>query len=622
MNNNPNNTFNNEENKPIKKKQKEYTSLNEDEVKKLLEEAQKLVKNKLHNPKDYERLIELIKILSDYIPMEKLEQLLGRTQNPEDDVKHTFSISSNEFGYVGAFVINTILSDDYPEFKDNPKITNIVSSVMAGIWTIIYNEYKKSLLNHGVKLPERRKHFDYTKIRNKSRQYYFDSLFDKDTYCELVRKMVCDVGDENITFSKLWEIEYHPIDYSVDKDQTEESLLQRVYDGIVTNENDNRVVIDTITAISDWKTYAICKGSELLERKPKIEISHEQKEIFRQYCCEQLKEIDFSKEIFDEGNGISYTFRAVRVIFLSVYFDFVYDKETIFKMLMVPPYFFRAEENFVEGRVPQYISGKVTEIELAEQIKCNLSGKQMCSDVADMHITYCKDNNLDWAVPLAKTICSDQNSHSWSKRSAIEYLEKVNGFEYVYDNFLDSSDEKIIESIISVTLKYKNERLRKRLEELCRESLDGRRFLATLITLSSKYGLQRYAEIIKCDMKATDIKDNTIIDTIIEAIGGVNDINLLDEIGDLQKILFLPGFEDRTHFGLRNAIYKAYQNMERNNEEKMREYIDALLQNPEISDDEKGFCNSLLLDFEYAHNQREDVAWSIDEVKEFMKESC
>ena len=144
MNNNSNKNLNNDdEKKTIKKKQKEYTSLNEDEVRKLLEEAQALVKNKKCSPKEFERLIELINILTDYIPISVLETLLGHEQNPKDDIKHTFTFSANDFGCVCAFVVNTIFSTDYPELKNDPKITNILSALSAGIWTIMYNEYKK-----------------------------------------------------------------------------------------------------------------------------------------------------------------------------------------------------------------------------------------------------------------------------------------------------------------------------------------------------------------------------------------------------------------------------------------------------------------------------------------------
>ena len=270
------------------------------------------------------------------------------------------------------------------------------------------------------------------------------------------------------------------------------------------------------------------------------------------------------------------------------------------------------------GKFSSYVVGKLSFSEIRERVKHNLSKAIMCADAWDMHIQFCQDNNFDWGVPSALEMCQNKTTESWRKRKCIEYIEKVKGYEYVYTNFLETEDDDIIESIIYFTQKYKDSRLRERLEFLNQNSSNKYIYLDTLITLNSKYALQKYGEISKQTMKSS-VSSGSGSDSIIEAISTVHEIELLDDIDHLREILFIPYFDDKKNFSLQNSLYKAYENLAKCDYELVKNHLEIALKNSNISDNEKCFCNTLMLDIESTNEQNLDTAWTIEKIKAFLK---
>ena len=509
------------------------------------------------------------------------------------------------------------------QYKENPSTYGAVVKELASWFeenSTLHNRYKESLHQNGVELPERRPPFNYPNAMHLGLQHYFDCLFDKEKYCELVRKMLKSMNKDAISFSELNSMEYHPVNYYDTSNSIEEYALLTLYYHLKLYSNEEeRDVYDTICAISDWKNYIITDSYNVLHRNEKIQFSESQKDFFAEYCREQLGDIDFQKEIWDnEEGGITYTYRAMNFIFFSQYFDLKYEKEVYLKMLFVPICFFKITDGEHE-KFSSYIVSKLTISEIKEQVKHNIEEETMCADVWDMHIQFCKDNNLDWGVPVAIRICQNESTVSWRKRRCIEYIEQIKGYEFVYTTFLETDDPDIIESIICITQKYKDTRLKERLEAINQNSSDKRIYLNTLITLNSKYALQKYAEIVFDTMNVSAMSDNSGIDSIIEAVSTVQEISLLEEIDLLREILFLPGFQDKKEFGLRNSLYKVYENLARNDYELVKDHLERALKNKAISDSEKSFCNSLLIDIEGINRQKTDIPWTIDKIRAFWK---
>ena len=483
----------------------------------------------------------------------------------------------------------------------------------------IYNSYKTALAANGIELSPKAPPFDYEKARQEGRQYHFDLLFDKERYISLVEKMLSKMGHGDISFSKLKQIGNHALYQDIDRQTPEEyALLQLYFD--LESEHDERLILKTLKEIKNWNHFSIAEAYCVLLQKD-VNVNEAQKQLIKQYCMDTLKELDFKKEIYDnDQGGITYTYRAQRFIFFSEFFDFPYDKKIYLNMLFVPYHFFERKDDNPYGKFPKYVLSKLTTVELQNQIQQNLANETMCSDTIEMHIQYCKDNNLDWGVELAEKICL-QESQKNCRQKCIEYLEQMRGYDYLYNLLLPIADKDMLETIINLTLKYRDPRLKDKLETLCQNSEDGQAYLSTLIHLNSRYALHRYYEIISETMQSTNIKNDSFIDSTIEAISTVKDISLIDELGALRILLFTPGFKDNTTFSLQNSLYKAYMNLAQDNYELVKKHLEQSLGIDNIIESDKSFCNTLLLDIANNHKRKRDRAWTIGEIQVFFEKN-
>lgn len=387
------------------------------------------------------------------------------------------------------------------------------------------------------------------------------------------------------------------------------------------DEHDQRPILETLKGISDWNYYAICEAHRALHQKD-IKVNESQKQLIKQHCKDILKDLDLRKEIYDnDEGGITYTFRAQRLIFFSELFDFSYEKSVYLNMLFVPCFFLRGNDDNHYGRFPKYVLDKLTTAELQNQIQHNLTNEVMCSDVIDMHIQYCRDNNLDWGVELAEKLCLQDRHKKSCKRKCIEYLEQIIGYDYIYDTFLSIADKEMLEAIINITLKYRDVRLKDRLEMLNKSSEDGQAYLSTLIYLNSKYALQRYHEIISKTMQSTNIKDDSYVDNTLEAISVVKDPSLIDELDAIRVLLFTPGFRDKDTFGLHHSLYKAYENLSEIDYELVKKHLEKGLKNENITESDKCFCNTLILEITNKQKRQRNRAWTINEIQAFISQN-
>ena len=484
--------------------------------------------------------------------------------------------------------------------------------------SVVYERYKSALAINGIVLVPKAPPFDYEKSMREGRQYHFDVLFDKSRYISLVEKMLSIVGKSDISFAELKQTNVLDFYHDIDRHNPEEhTILQLYFD--LENEHDKRPILETLNGISDWNYYAICEAHGALHQK-EIIVSEYQKQLIKQHCMDILKDLDFRKEIHDnDAGGTTYTYRSQRFIFFSEMFDFPYEKSVYLDMLFAPYYLFDRDADNQYGKFPKYVLDKLTFAELQNRIQHNLANETMCSDVMDMHIQYCQDNNLDWGVELAEKVCLQDSGKSHCKRKCIEYLEQIRGYNYIYETFLPNADKEMLEVIINLTLKYRDARLKEKLEMLNKASEDGKAYLSTLIYLNSKYALHRYNEIISKTMQSTDIKDESYIDSTLEAISVVKDTSLIDELDALRMLLFTPGFKDKDDFGLQHSLYKAYENLAEIDYELVKKHLEKGLENVTISESDKCFCNTLLLDITDKQKRQRDRVWTIGEIQTFIE---
>ena len=83
--------------------------------------------------------------------------------------------------------------------------------------------------------------------------------------------------------------------------------------------------------------------------------------------------------------------------------------------------------------------------------------------------------------------------------------------------------------------------------------------------------------------------------------------------------MFTPGFNDKDSFGLQHSLYKAYENLAEIDYELVKKHLEDGLKNETITESDKCFCNTLLLDITNKQKRQRDRVWTIGEIKAFIE---
>lgn len=270
----------------------------------------------------------------------------------------------------------------------------------------------------------------------------------------------------------------------------------------------------------------------------------------------------------------------------------------------------------------EYIARHLSADELQECVRINLQNNLLFTMSVIEHIEYCTEYNLDFAFEAAKDICLNPLIQSYNKEKALRYIAQIkndsqNEYDYIYSTFLDIDDVNLIEAIIRTTISGKNKKLTQRLESLNYKSEDKTKYLAELITLQSKYGLERYYELAKNKMGLPDSDDQ--VSHITEEIYKINSPELIDILVQLKDLTFSNGFIDKSHFGLQNSIWNAFRNIADKNADLVIQKLSVCLKNPTIIDKDKALCNSIINEIKYKDAKQQDFPWTATETRLFIK---
>jgi len=476
--------------------------------------------------------------------------------------------------------------------------------------------YKKAILEKDNVTINKSQKIDYVKIRKNGEQKYFNSLFDKNKYLELLNELIEIFENPDILCEEVKEvyIKFDPSDYRQD-------LFYVVWD-IDICKFEKYPAKKFLNKIN-WEVFSINAIYRFLTKKiDGIEINAYQKSFIYEYCKKTISETKLSDLITYKENGLyEYYYSGRHTLYFSSYFDFNYNKETFIDMLLwLPAFFHRSDEEKYIMSIPIYILNHLSTEEISKQIQLNIQNKNLClnDDKINEYIRFCNENNLTYMVEIAKKICKNSENKDWDKRIAFEYLENIKGEQYIYDNLLPTSENILLEMISEKFAQNKNLVLEKCLIEYNQNSENQEVFLIYLIIMSSEYGINKYYDLTK-EKNATIDGGEHRIDSLTEAIGLVKNIIFLPQMINLLHLRFSPKFKDSEYSGLYNALYKALGNMAIENYDiiyvELSEVQKVYPKNHEI----QSFCNNLLSEIKHQYYKNKDIPWTIQGAKNFIK---
>lgn len=479
------------------------------------------------------------------------------------------------------------------------------------------------LKSNGIIIEPPKMHIDYDELYRKASQTYFDSLFDKVAYHKLINNLLEYIGNENVTYDKTKDVFFKKMYKNYDYDTLNCKILRYVVDDICDCSFKDNLVKNFVVNVKNWTQFSIYQIYNILSRSDiKINISDEQQKFIHEFCDNQIQSEKLVEEIIG-SNDKSYTYNLIFFCFFSSYFNFEYSDEIIRKLTLLPKHFF-CNANNDDCVFSEYIRKNLSDVKLLECIQYNISSYTLRLSSQIEHIKFCKQHNKDYALKLAEHICFDPQIDEYDKRVALEYLDTIfkdseNNYKYIYSKFLETDDEKLLNAIVSLTIRSNSPLLIKRLEEENKKSDNKEKYLAELIKLQSQYGLKMYYEIAKEKMSIPNCGNQNYCKPT-EAVSKINSVELIPILIKLKDLLFSEGFKDIEYFGLYNNLLHAFQNIAIEHNDEVITSLNESVQNPNIIPNDKAFCNLLISDIEMQVKSRKDIPWNVKKIKTFLKE--
>jgi hypothetical protein len=472
----------------------------------------------------------------------------------------------------------------------------------------IYLEINQAVMKkEGITL-ERNVEIDWEKLNSDGVQKFFDTLFNKSEFEELL----CELRkyyNEDTVCDDLLDESFHNI-------PTERKDLNCIVTSIFHSRLQKTKLKDFITEI-DWDLFSIHQIIHTLEQNKNVAISDDQNDFIKQYYLKMISEINFEKNTMSEYN----IFIAKQMVFLIDRFEFEISDEKLLEFLVLPWYVFESSSVSSESETLKYVKKKIkNKQKLYEKVIFNLKNKELNPYAIQTHIFYCLQNRLTDAVELSTTFLKDRSKeNSFLQNSAVEYLIAIKGERYV-DSLVDEYMDEHLLKYLSIKLQMDNQTLISVLVKKNEESESKLIYLEELIILNPKYALDIYFKLAKNGNSIPDMHDDSSrVPEITDAIRKIQNIKLLDYIGELFVLSLSEGFVDKEHFGLFSSASAAIQNFIQVDANALKNKLQELiLQNPE-NEKVKSHCNYYLNNIEKQLDISSDNPWDMHTAIKFIE---
>jgi hypothetical protein len=281
---------------------------------------------------------------------------------------------------------------------------------------------------------------------------------------------------------------------------------------------------------------------------------------------------------------------------------------------MIPTHNFYEKNNEIKDF--SFVAAHVSQNKINARVQYNIQNGKLMGDVFQAHVEYCGEHGLDFAVPIALEACVDSARSSCNKRVAFEYLLKLEGEDYIYDQILLHADNDLFMDIVRELYKSENPKLESAMITKY-ETTGGRDLLRYLIVMNSEYGVKQYTKIVDETNKTPDFESQ--LSDVTEAAGCINDIKFLPHLIELSKFLFRTDFQDNEFGSLYGNLTKALTAMGANEYYGKVKYVIEELKSTNLDNMEYvGFCSRILDDIKMQYLKNTDKQFSITQIQEII----
>lgn len=447
---------------------------------------------------------------------------------------------------------------------------------------------------------------EWDKINREGPQKYFDSLFEKHIFREMLNELIGFLYDDvkcgELFGDSLLRIPQNRVD------------MRNIQTALYHNGSTKCKVKHFLNEI-DWGVFVICEICRMFEIYENIVVSLEQEKYLKTYFYKTLADTNF------ETLNRNQFFIAKHIILLQKKFGFTISDEKLLEMLSLPWYVFVLSTSSGDSAALDFVMHNISDkIVLRNKIVYNIKNKELDPEVAKTYILYCEKEELEEGVEIAIALLKDTSEEGkWCKNCAVNYLITVKGEGFV-DNLVDDNIDNDFLKQLSYKINNKNDRIIAMMVKRNSTSEDQLLFLGELISLNNRYALEKYYDLAKKANTLPDLlPEGSRIEPITMSIQEINDISLVDIVINLFRLCFSEGFKDKENFGLRGSLNNAINKLIQVDKLKLEEKLNNLIE--ECPDNEKlvSTCYWHLENIKQLIDISSDTPWSIEETLAFLE---
>jgi len=292
-----------------------------------------------------------------------------------------------------------------------------------------YDEFKKQILEKTVKVEQIKK--DYSDIRERERKKTVEIIFDKKELIKEIEKFFEELDKESIYF-KIIESEEEKIEEKVNP-----FVFKLIYNILREDESKKWPLKEIIKEINSWKydEFSVNEIFKLLKHQEKIELLPRQKKVIKDYCMEQIENVDFANAFCSNGRQYKTEKLAEKLWFFMRNYNFDYPENILLDMISYD----WIENNRFVGI--EYIENKLPREKIRRRVINNLENGITKEQILKNHILFCNKYKVVEAKEFLYDIVKNDIYNGGIKKIAIDTLGELSGTISILEELLDFTNE-------------------------------------------------------------------------------------------------------------------------------------------------------------------------------------
>ncbi len=450
----------------------------------------------------------------------------------------------------------------------------------------------------------------YQDERAERNQRYFDTLFNRQQYQQLIHELVDNIG-EDIEIKNL-------IDCISKSDYWQYADLQQCADDLR-----QALGFDSTTLLSEcldklsWEQFSIVYIKESLGRNSEaLHISPQQKDDIAAACLKALNSIDLEHAVTITERSASINEFTVVILQLMEKQDVECTEEQFLSMLMIPPIFFNETQR---NTFPQYITDHLEQKLIEEQVMTNLKDKVLHGDLAISHLLFCLERNIGRAIPYVTGYLLSEDKRDSDKWVLLKAFYNCRGAAAVLALVGEQSiSNELLQAITGIVpINEFSAELDQKIQEAYEHSQDEI-WYRLMLERGKRSALEEYYQRAKDSNSIPDYYEGNRIGDITSAIATIANTDALDVLEKLLILCHEEGFRDDPRFGLRNSLTKVFTQIASNRHGEVVDCLQRIKNEHKDNQNLRLFAIDLLEDIRLPAVSAQDTSLSFKEACQLL----